>query len=85
MIVYAVMYNGCTYESAAATVSLHTTKAGAWKAMRKFMFDMVTNERDFAIEFGGRRMMRRTPMFGQAFGVQAYEVVDDGLSKEKPE
>lgn len=34
MIVYAFRYNSCIYESSWATISLHYTKAGAYKALR---------------------------------------------------
>lgn len=33
MIVYGFFHNSCVYESAPALVSLHATKAGAWRAM----------------------------------------------------
>ncbi len=34
-MLYAFVYTSCIYESAAATVSLHRTKAGAWRAAYK--------------------------------------------------
>lgn len=40
MIVYAFKFTDCIYESAYATVSLHTTKLGAYKAMRKDKLDL---------------------------------------------
>lgn len=36
---YAFMYSGCVYESAAAVVSMHWTKAGAYRAMNRYLFD----------------------------------------------
>lgn len=37
MEVYAFLYTDCIHESSFATMSLHRTKAGAYKAMRKFL------------------------------------------------
>ena len=37
MKVYAFQYCSCIYESAFAVQSLHTTKKGAYLAMRKFL------------------------------------------------
>lgn len=81
MIVFAFLYNGFIYESAAAVVSLHSTKAGAWRAMRKFMFDMAQDERNFAIQFGGKSMMRDKELRYKAFSVQEMEVLTDGRTE----
>ena len=35
--VFEFVYTGCIYESAMATLSLHRTKKGAYKAMREFL------------------------------------------------
>ena len=37
--VYAFVRTDCIYESAAAPVSMHWTKAGAYRAMNRFLFD----------------------------------------------
>lgn len=37
--VFKFIYTDCIYESAMATLSLHRTKLGAYKAMRKFLND----------------------------------------------
>lgn len=33
------MYNGCIYESGPSVMSLHWTKAGAYRAMNRYLFD----------------------------------------------
>ena len=35
---YAFMYNGCIYESGPSVMSLHWTKAGAYRAMNRYLF-----------------------------------------------
>jgi len=37
MELYEFIYTDCIYESAIATMSLHLTKKGAYKAMREFL------------------------------------------------
>lgn len=39
MILYQFLFTDCIPESAMATMSLHRTKAGAYRAMRKFIVD----------------------------------------------
>lgn len=36
---WAFMYNGCIYESGPSVVSLHWTKAGAYRAMNRHLFN----------------------------------------------
>ena len=38
-IFYGFMYNDCVYESSYALISLHTTKNGAYKAMKKYILN----------------------------------------------
>ena len=75
MILYGFFYNGMIHESSAALTSLHFSKAGAWRAMRTFMQQMALDERNFAIQFGGKHMMRRKPLEWQHFQVQAVDVL----------
>lgn len=35
MKVFEFLYTSCVYESAAATISIHLSKKGAWDAMKK--------------------------------------------------
>lgn len=74
VIVYSFWRNPMIHESAAATISLHRTKVGAWRAKNRFMNDLVMQERDFAIQHGGRWMMRHKPLDMQAFGIEEIEV-----------
>ena len=37
---YGFLHTTCIHESAAALVSLHQSKAGAWKAMHKHQWDI---------------------------------------------
>lgn len=74
MIVYGFWRNPMIHESAAATVSLHRTRVGAWRAKHRFMFDLTMQERDFAIRYGGRWMMRSKPLDMQSFGIEEIEV-----------
>lgn len=71
---YGFFYNSCVHESAAALVSLHTTKRGAWQAMRKHLFDAAVEDRDFGIQFAGRSWMRRKPREYTWHGIQAVEL-----------
>lgn len=74
MIVWAFWRNPMIHESAAATISLHRTKAGAWRAKSRFMNELAMEERDFALQHGGRWMMRSKPLDMQAFGIEEMEV-----------
>jgi len=40
MVVYEFCYCDCIYESAAATVSIHLSKKGAWEAMKKHKLEV---------------------------------------------
>lgn len=76
MEVWAFWHNPCIYESAAATVSLHRTKQGAWKAKRRFLWTKATEARDFAIRYGGRDMMRRKMMEHESCGIESIDLED---------
>lgn len=52
MKVYEFLFNGCIYESSAATMSLHKTKHGAWKAMNKWLNNRFIEEYDFRNKHG---------------------------------
>ena len=75
MIVYAYMRNDCIYESAAAPVSLHTTKAGAWRAMHTDLFQRWQKERDDVARYGrfgthkGSKIMQHEAHFIEAMPV----------------
>ena len=75
MKLWAYYYCGCIFESADALMSLHHTKVGAWKAMRTRMQHEAHKERDFAIQFGGKTMMRYKPLQYVRHSIGAVEVL----------
>ena len=52
MEVYSFDYCSCIYESSFAVVSLHTTKAGAYKAMRNDILNQYMSWYDLRIKYG---------------------------------
>jgi len=50
--VFEFIYTDCIYESAMATISLHRTKKGAYKAMREFLETGYADWRDEGILYG---------------------------------
>jgi len=52
MVIYEFTYTDCIYESAAATLSLHRTKLGAYKAMRKFLNESYMEWYNERIKYG---------------------------------
>ena len=59
MIIYEFLYNSCTCESAAATMSLHRTLKGAYDAMRKHRWDVCVEDRNEQIRYGKDWIMSR--------------------------
>lgn len=55
MKIYEFLYNSCIYESAAGTMSMHRTKAGAYKAMNKWLNERFMKEYDERIKYGKDR------------------------------
>ena len=53
MIVFAFMYNACIHESADATVSLHLTKHGAYRALRNNLWGACVRDREAHLQYGG--------------------------------
>lgn len=52
MIVYAFMYCSCIYESSFGLISLHETKRGAYKSMRKHLTNEYNERFEASIQFG---------------------------------
>jgi len=73
MIVFGFFHNACTFESAAALMSLHTTKAGAWQALRRYTWDTAVKSREFHLEVGGCPDMYHMPDWQVNF-VEALKV-----------
>lgn len=55
MKIYGFLYTTCTYESAAYPMSLHKTKAGAYKAMREFILRKYNRWHYDWLVYGGKR------------------------------
>jgi hypothetical protein len=53
--VYEFTYTDCVFESAMATMSLHRTKKGAYKAMRAFLETEYAEWREDGIRHGKQR------------------------------
>lgn len=66
--VFAFMYTHCIYESAMATMSLHLTKKGAYKAMNKFLNDRFNVEREEHIR------CKKYSIFDHVFEHEAWEI-----------
>lgn len=72
---YGFFRSSCIHESAAALVSLHTTKAGAWRAKHAAMFAACVEEREFARRVGRRNWFADKPLVDQAYFIQPVEVL----------
>ena len=95
MRVFAFEYCSCIYESAFGIESMHTTKKGAYKAMRKFLLkewekfkESDLYEKDFRRQclkdkpevFSNNQFDRRFKfMCHESVRVKEYIVVDDQL------
>lgn len=80
MKVYAALYCDCVHESAYAPLSLHTTRAGAQRAVRahKAAERAAWEERRKAALAEGFRPSRFAEF--EAWAVQPMEVIDDALA-----
>jgi hypothetical protein len=67
--VFAYEYCSCVYESGYSIVSLHQTKAGAYKAMRKHKLRIWEHE----TELGSRP---EEIFFLEMFRIKKYEVLE---------
>lgn len=75
MIIFELLYCDCVYESAHATLSLHKTKVGAYKAMRKHKlqaFEQWDKER----REWGRLSSRFNWNFAQDWRIGQQELLD---------
>lgn len=71
---YGFFHNPCIHESMAGLVSLHASKAGAWRAMRARKWELEVGARDWRLHhgLGGRGDKSFTHEW---FGVEAVEVL----------
>lgn len=81
-LLWGFHYSSCYHESAAALVSLHLTKSGAYRAMRKAQWDFWVNsqEEDMLIShlhmFSPRRVDLHRIMYEmQSFMIRPQEVL----------
>lgn len=72
MKVYLFQYNYCVYESGYVTMSIHRTKAGAYKAMRKHRVD------EFYEWYNSRIMYGKYSQFPYDFG-KAWKISEETL------
>lgn len=75
MTLHGYFRNPCIHESAAALVSLHASKAGAWRAKHAAMFAAVVEEREFGLRFAGRSWLRNKPLRDSVYFIQPVEVL----------
>lgn len=75
MTLYGYFRNPFIHESAAALMSLHATKASAWRAKHKAMFAAAVEEREVCLRAGGWWRRGRKPLLDQAFFIQPVEVL----------
>lgn len=73
MNIWANMHNPMIYESEADVVSLHITKAGAWRAMRRNIFAKCVANREYSL-LNGKRYACDSEMSWQWFGVKQITV-----------
>ncbi len=73
MKIYEFLYCGCIYESSYATVSLHRTKLGAYKAMRKHRLDTFNEWYNSRIIYGKSSRFAYDFAQGWALGEQTLE------------
>jgi len=65
MKVYTFEYCGCIFESSYAVVSLHQTKATAWKAMNKYINENFQRDYDDRIRYGKYKSIHSVWKFGE--------------------
>jgi hypothetical protein len=71
MKVYKFLYCSCIFESSYSTISLHRTKAGAYKAMRHHIMTEYQNWYEDRIRFGKNKDL------GQKFGCHEAWTIDE--------
>lgn len=59
LILYGHFFTGCIFESAPELLSLHSTKAGAYRAMRRAHVAAFNQDRSLWLELGRRCGGRR--------------------------
>jgi hypothetical protein len=75
MIIYEFLYCSCTFESAYATMSLHRTKAGAYKAMKDHKWNTYMEWYENRALYG-KRNNRFAYDFGQDWTIGEQKLLD---------
>ena len=75
--VFEFVYTDCIYESAMATLSLHKTKKGAYKAMREFLETEYAQWREDGIRYGKQQIK-----FGTDDDLKFCQICDKYLTKK---
>ena len=75
MIIYVVLHNSCTYESAAAPIGYFKTAALAYKCMRTAILKEYNRRREEVFEFGYMGYWKgKKYLDGQWWGIDKVEV-----------
>ncbi len=75
MKIYEFLYCSCIYESSYATMSLHRTKAGAYKAMKKHKIDTYMEWYDKRALYG-KEYTRFPYDFSQGWAIGEQELCE---------
>lgn len=74
-MIYAVLHNPMIMESAATTLSVHKTLAGAYKAMKAHMIAVYNEEREFELRYGRKGLWpARKYLDWQWWGIEKIEL-----------
>ncbi|ATS92361.1 hypothetical protein DLP05_086 [Stenotrophomonas phage vB_SmaS_DLP_5] len=71
--VFAFVHSSCKYEESPYVVSLHTTKAGAWRAMYEHRYAHEVLNRDYYLLHGGNYSPMHAGLM-MIWAVRQYEV-----------
>ena len=74
MILFGYFHSNCIYESAQALVSLHASKAGAWRAMHAARWAHEVDGREFQL-LNGEIGKGWKPLRDQSFSVRVVTVM----------
>jgi hypothetical protein len=76
MHIYEFLYCSCIYESAYSTMSIHKTKSGAYRAMRKFITEEYQKWYDERIRKGKRKFSIQKFGIHEGWFVFEREILD---------
>ena len=73
MTLYTFLFCDCIHESAFATMSIHLTKTGAYRAMNKYLNDSFNERRNYQMR-GEKRHRKMNFFMFEAWKVGSIEV-----------